>query len=36
MCGRLREAEALLGSVCGRCDKIAGDVQVEMVLEWCE
>ena len=32
MCGRLLEAEELLGLACGRCDKIVGDVEVEMAF----
>ncbi len=31
MCGRARESEELLGTACGRCEKIAGDVDAKMV-----
>ena len=35
MCGRVTEPDALLGPVCGRCDKLVGDVETEMViLSW--
>jgi hypothetical protein len=33
MCGNLLEVEELLGPVCGRCEKIAGDVEAEVVIE---
>ena len=32
ICGRPREAEEFLGFACGRCDKIAGDVEAEVVI----
>jgi hypothetical protein len=32
MCGRLEEPEEFIGCLCGRCDKIVGDVEVEMVV----
>lgn len=32
MCGRRLELEELLGSICGRCDKIMGDFEAEMAM----
>lgn len=32
MCGRPQASEEFIGCVCGRCDKVAGDVDAEMLL----
>ena len=32
MCGRSQEPEEFIGCLCGRCDKIAGDVDAEVLL----
>lgn len=32
MCGRPQEPEEFIGCLCGRCDKIAGEVEAELVI----
>jgi hypothetical protein len=32
MCGRATDPAESLGSLCGRCDKIVGDVEAEMAF----
>ena len=32
MCGRPHEAEELIGCTCARCNKIAGDIDADMLI----
>ena len=32
-CSRLRAEDEFIGGYCGRCDKVAGDVQAEFSAE---